>query len=651
MKLDFHPAPAAGSGSTTGETELAQAREELQRGKYEAVVEFPADFAERLAQFRTRLKPVDQPGHEVGGADSGEKSDVPGPAIYYNSARESSQIAYSRVERVLDRWTASIGRQNLAESGIPAAAARPFLVDPVDVAEADNRKAAVWSKILPFVLLLWALTGAFYPAVDLCAGEKERGTLETLLSSPAERSEIVWGKLLTVMLFSMATAILNLISMGVTGAFVVSQLDFGPPPLASVVWLLLALVPISALFSGLCLALAAFARSTKEGQYYLMPLVLITMPLTILPMSPGVELNLGNSLIPITGVVLLLRTLLEGNYAQALPYVPLVVGVTLACCLAAVRWAADQFNSESVLFRESERLDMGLWLRNLLRDRGDTPSVAEAVFCGVLILTIKFFLSLVARPTHGFADFAQMIVVLQLAVIATPALMMTIMLTRKPAQTLLLRRPPWAAVPAAALLAVCLHPAVMLLLRVVQFLYPLSEDIGKQLKGLLGDNPPLGWTLLLIAVVPAICEELAFRGFILSGLRHLGHKWRAIALTSLLFGAMHAVFQQSISATIVGLVIGFIAVQTGSLLPAIAFHMVHNALGVVSQDLVPRWIGDGWLISVGADGSFEYRWPAIALGSAAAALLLYWFQRLSYTRTSEETLQEAIDQEAAQGVA
>ena len=93
--------------------------------------------------------------------------------------------------------------------------------------------------------------------------------------------------------------------------------DFGPPPLLAIVWLLIALVPVSALFSGLCLALAAFARSSKEGQYYLMPLVLVTMPLTILPMSPGVELNLGNSLIPVTGMVLLLRTLLEGKYALA----------------------------------------------------------------------------------------------------------------------------------------------------------------------------------------------------------------------------------------------------------------------------------------------------------------------------------------------
>src|SRR6185312_14742037 len=116
-----------------------------------------------------------------------------------------------------------------------------------------QQQALLWSKILPFVLFIWALTGAFYPAVDLCAGEKERGTLETLLSSPALRTEIVWGKLLTVMTFSTATAVLNLTSLGFTAKYVVSQLSLLPtgnvgesfdlPPLSSALWLIAALVP------------------------------------------------------------------------------------------------------------------------------------------------------------------------------------------------------------------------------------------------------------------------------------------------------------------------------------------------------------------------------------------------------------------------
>src|SRR4029079_13251029 len=150
----------------------------------------------------------------------------------------------------------------------------PFHQRPQDIAPPSEQKGRVWAKILPFVLFIWALTGAFYPAVDLCAGEKERGTLETLLSSPALRSEIVWGKLLTVMTFSVATALLNLTSLGVTAQYVVTQLtsmastesmtSLNFPPLPVVACMFAALLPMSALFSALCLACAAFARSTKE---------------------------------------------------------------------------------------------------------------------------------------------------------------------------------------------------------------------------------------------------------------------------------------------------------------------------------------------------------------------------------------------------
>ncbi len=326
------------------------ARQAVENGKYEAAVVFPPTFAAELEAFRTQLlERRDRPAGNNEAAPA--EPALPKPVIYCNLAQEKSAWALSRLKGVLHAWIDGIGAQNLKDSQLPAAAARPFTIERQDVAQAEQLKAALWSKILPFVLLIWALTGAFYPAIDLCAGEKERGTLETLLCSPALRGEIVTGKLLTVMAFSMATSLLNLLSMGLTAVLVLPQLPkpdlspaFGMPPLLSAVWLLLALVPVAALFSALCLALASFARSSKEGQYYLMPLVLITMPLVILPMSPGVELNLGNSLIPLTGLVLLLRALLEGNYLQSLPYVLPVAGMTLLCCFLAVRWGVYLFN-------------------------------------------------------------------------------------------------------------------------------------------------------------------------------------------------------------------------------------------------------------------------------------------------------------------
>ena len=145
--------------------------------------------------------------------------DVPSPEIICNTANDKSQLASLRLSELLRRWTQRIGEDNLKLSGVSVRAAHPFSVDTADVADARRRNGAVWSKILPVLLLLWALTGAFYPAIDLCAGEKERGTLETLLSSPAGRSEIVLGKLLTIMLFSIVTALLNLASVAVTGCW------------------------------------------------------------------------------------------------------------------------------------------------------------------------------------------------------------------------------------------------------------------------------------------------------------------------------------------------------------------------------------------------------------------------------------------------
>jgi len=465
---------------------------------------------------------------------------------------------------------------------------------------------------------------------------------------------------------------LNLICMGITSGFVVSQLNrmnmlgagnpISTPPITALLWLLIALVPVSALFSALCLALASFARSTKEGQYYLMPLVLITMPLMMLPMAPGVELTLGNSLIPISGVVLLLRAMLEGNYAQDWPFIPPVAMVTLVCCLFAIRWAVDQFNKESVLFRESERLDLGLWVRHLVKDRGPTPTVAGGITCFLLILMIQFVmnLSLPAPRDGNFNDIAMLIFISQVVVIGLPALMMTLFFTRSPKRTLLLKRPPLLSLPLAVLLALAVHPIAQSLSHIAAKLYPLGPEVeamNKLMETLLHAAPYAWLPFVLIALLPALCEELAFRGFILSGLRHLGHKWWAIGLTAMFFGIVHGVLQQSLVATVVGLVIGYVAVQSGSLWPCICYHFVHNSLAVFSSKLMSLPAEThaahpelSLLIEqVTTDGTvhYVYAWPAIIVGAIIAAYVLTWFHRLPHYKSQEEKLQEALDHQSA----
>jgi sodium transport system permease protein len=428
----------------------------------------------------------------------------------------------------------------------------------------------------------------------------------------------------------------------------------GPPPAIALLWLGVALVPISALFSALSLAIAAFARSSKEGQYYLMPLLLVSLPLMMIPMLPSSELNVGTSLIPVTGVMLLLRSLIEGQYFEALRYLPLVAGVTTACCLLAVRWATDQFNNESVLFRESERFSVGMWVRHLVRDRDDTPSVAEALFCGVLLLVIRFFASFSVGMPASWGEFVATTVVLQVALIATPACLMAIMLTRKPAATLLLRRPSFAAtVPAAALLAVLFHPAMLQAAHWIQTIYPISEETMRALAPIerLMSDAPLWQVLLLAALTPAICEELAFRGFILSGLRRMGHKWGAIVLCSVFFGLAHSLLQQSLSACLVGIVIGYIAVKTGSLLPAAMYHMFHNGLSLLHSRVTMQTLEQSPLLRyflepAAEGGAIGYSLPAALLMAALGIGLLMWFKRLPYRASDEERLQQALDHQA-----
>ena len=175
----------------------------IQDGTYDAVIIFPPEISAKS-----------------------DRSDEPIASIklLYNVASDESQIALNRVTAILAKWKENWVTESLAASGIDTEHLEPFELQDIDLAPERTREAAFWSKMLPFIMLVWAMTGAFYPAIDLVAGEKERGTLETLLCSPALRSEIVWGKLGAVASFSMLTAVLNAGSMLVTSAFVFQQI-------------------------------------------------------------------------------------------------------------------------------------------------------------------------------------------------------------------------------------------------------------------------------------------------------------------------------------------------------------------------------------------------------------------------------------------
>jgi sodium transport system permease protein len=199
------------------------------------------------------------------------------------------------------------------------------------------------------------------------------------------------------------------------------------------------------------------------------------------------------------------------------------------------------------------------------------------------------------------------------------------------------------------LLAVVLHPAANVLQLLVQHLYRVSDNVlpaFEKMQAVFRDAD--FWPLLMIiALLPAICEELAFRGFILSGFRHLGNKWRAIVLSAILFGVTHGILQQSLIACLLGAVLGFLAVQSGSILPGMVFHVLHNGLAVANSRITPGMVPKSPLLHslvtpVGSGGCL-FEWPVVVVGSLAAVLLLLWFGRLKSPKSQEELLNEAIE--------
>ena len=555
-------------------------------------------------------------------------------------------MSFLRVDRVVERWKELIVERRREAEGKPEGYTEPIRSQAEDVATRPEAASTVWAKIFPFLLVMMSLTGAFYPAVDLCAGEKERGTMETLLISPASRAEIVVGKFLTVLLASMATALLNLASMGLTAwqlagmfgggqplkpgaqgarsAMMASM--FAPPSWTSAVWMVLLLVPLAAFFSAICLSLAVMARSMKEGQYYMTPLYLVALPLIFLTLVPGIELTPLTSLIPITGASLLLKALMLGEYGVARRYFLAVMVPIVVYGMIALWWAIDQFKSESVLFREAERFDLKSWVRHLWRDKKTTPGPGEAILCFALMLTTGWFL----MPYLGTSLFGM--AAMQVAVVLTPPLLLAILLTSDPARTLRLRLPTWRHLILGVMLALVLNPFVNEMRVWVEYLFPTPDAVRKILQQLQSQFSDVGSAILLLALAPAICEEVAFRGYILSGLQRGQRTRSAIFLSAFLFGFMHvllSLFQQLFNATLLGVVLGLLAVRSASVVPGIAFHFVNNALGVLTGLLIAS---PGLRVLASAlyrdRDQGLYHWPWVALGAVGSIGLLIALYRM-----------------------
>ena len=154
-------------------------------------------------------------------------------------------------------------------------------------------------------------------------------------------------------------------------------------------------------------------------------------------------------------------------------------------------------------------------------------------------------------------------------------------------------------------------------------------------QGLLGGAPSMWALLLMMAVMPAICEELAFRGFILSGLRRMKNTTLALLVSSLFFGIAHMMLQQSIPAFAVGMLIGYVSIKTKSIFPCMLYHLIHNSLPLLTVSWIGETGGFAGLVQL-QDGMLRYEWPIVSI-SIAAVIALIWRLQGDGTKEMEAT--------------
>jgi sodium transport system permease protein len=322
-------------------------RQRITHKQLRAAVEIPPDFDRALA--------------------GGESAVV---KLYDYQTELRSGLAVGELRSFFIDYRDKTVATRLLDRGLPATLVRPFEIKTENVAPPERVGGNVVGGIIPYIFILLCFTGAMYPAMDLTAGEKERGTMETILCSPVARTDLVFGKFLMVLTASLATVVISLISMGLSflvGGWLLANSAGGGTAMAAAkgitvhsgvlptidpagtLMVLAMVLPVGILFSAVLMAVSLYAKSTKEAQSYVSPLIIVVILPAMMGMLPGVELNTRLALVPILNLALVSKELVSGVFHWN--YLALIFGSTCLYAGAALAFCVRMFNREDVLFR------------------------------------------------------------------------------------------------------------------------------------------------------------------------------------------------------------------------------------------------------------------------------------------------------------
>lgn len=579
---------------------------DLRDRNLDAILQLPDDFESRVARL-----------------------DSAAVSVRIDLSRDRGEQMRDRLRRFLVDWREDLVAERLESRHLPGTFVRPFQVQIDNAAGQRKMSGSMIGRILPFFLVVMMISGALYPAIDVTAGERERGTLETLLVVPASRFNIVIGKFLTVLVASMVTTLANIASIAFTVFFLIGNAKMGggfASGFASAMdWrafilIFLIMIPMGILFSALSMLVASFARSFKEAQNYLSPLMILCMAPAYLSFLPGVEINHVWAMVPIANVVLLSRELLLGNYPWASFFI--TVGTMSALALLLLNRTVQLFGNEVML--GGEGAPKFHWRNLLRRDPNRRPETLSPTLVAQVFLLVLLGFFYVGTPLQ-LDDTRSGLVLTQIFIIAgIPLLALrfwgipvwrTLGLSRIP-------RPPAVVLvligaPAATLTAALVGMAQGLFMEVPESYRELMEKLFQSQGG-----SGLLVSLLVFAVIPGICEEILFRGFVLRGLGRRMHPALAVLWTAVLFGLFHFDLYRLLPTTVLGLALGGLVWLTGSLWPSILLHVANNSIAVLANNVgwlqrLP-WLQEGGSIPM----------PVIAAAAALGVLAVVGLRKL-----------------------
>lgn len=502
---------------------------------------------------------------------------------YFSSAADSVS-AYSYVETILNAYREKLRNDMIAEQfGDYDMVLNPVVVSGHNIATIEESTGSVFGYIIPFMLITSILMGAVYPAIDVTAGERERGTLETMMTLPVKNSEMMFSKFMAVSTIAVMSALLNLLSMFLVGLYMFDAMQLADTAFGDMnIWqfvpsviALLICMPIFAMFaSAVCLSICIFAKSFKEANNYSTPILLIFMFASMAGMLPNLTLTTKTALIPIVNVALFIKAIFELQFDWG--NIALVFLSNVVYSIAAVMLMSKLFSSEDVLFGEGFRGIKFLEKRSNMKDK-QMPGLGDTILMFGLLLLLMIYLSSTLVLRLGIWGTG----LVQLIILAVPVFYAWYM--KADFKKLFSLK-----VPAVKHVfgGICLWLGIWLLEQVVLVSlsqwFPGLAETSEALNSVITDAGFVS-AFIVVGISPAIAEEFAFRGFLFGTLKDKWKPWLAIVVSAVLFGAYHMNLLQFIGGAMMGVGLAYAAYMSGSIWIGALMHFINNGLSVILQ--------------------------------------------------------------------